>query len=146
MRISLDWKNAFDSIEPERLMIALEKFGVDEAMRKVIANIYENRCFHVKGGARYSDSRRRMAGIRHGGLRSPFLVGTGMAILMTDAQQMLSPGVAVVARAGLLEDELFADDAFLTSSGRRHLQEYMVAVTECGSQYGLQVHWGEGTL
>ena len=62
-----------------------------------------------------------------------------MTVLMTDARDKLSQ--SAVLATGDLEDILLADDTLLISMSGHHVEEYMAAVTACGSQYGLQIHW-----
>ena len=90
-----------------------------------------------------SGRRPQRAGISQGCPLSPFLFGMLMTVLMTDARDSLSQAAKNAVTAGSLEDVLFADDTLLISQTGRHLEEFMTAVTGCGSHYGLQVHWGK---
>ena len=126
-----------------RLMNALERFGVNTSMREAIANIYKERFFCVRDGGELSEPRPQNAGISQGCPLSPFLFGILMTVLMTDAQSMLSPEAKRAIENDSLEDILFADDTLLISTSAKHLEEYMAAVAHCGSQYGLQIHWGK---
>ena len=87
--LALDWKKAFDCIEPERLLTALKRFGVSDPMCEAIANIYQDRLFWVRDTGQKSDSRPQLAGISQGCALSPFLFGILMTVLMTDAQALL---------------------------------------------------------
>ena len=51
MMLALDWAKAFDSISPERLVLALRRFGIPEPMVRVIQVIYEDRQFFVRSGS-----------------------------------------------------------------------------------------------
>ena len=66
-----------------------------------------------------------------------------MTVLMTDARSMVSREAKHALDNKSREDVLFADDTLLISSRGEHLEEYMAAVMHCGSQYGLQIHWGK---
>jgi hypothetical protein len=139
--LALDWRKAFDSISPSRLMYALKRFGLNESMLSAIAKIYDGRSFHVKDEGVTSTERPQLAGISQGCPLSPFLFGMLMTVLMTDARGKLSPLAKTAFASRDLEDVLFADDTLWISTSGQHVEEYMAAVTDCGSQYGLQIHW-----
>ena len=46
--LALDWAKAFDTISPDALTAALERFGVTPPLLKVIRSIYSDRCFQVR--------------------------------------------------------------------------------------------------
>ena len=46
--LALDWRKAFDSIDPAALLNALRRFGLPPHFRQVVAAIYGNRSFMVK--------------------------------------------------------------------------------------------------
>ena len=71
--LAFDWKKAFDSIDPDRLMNALERFGINTPMQQAIRNIYEQRFFQVRDEGEVSEPRHQIAGISQGCPLSPFL-------------------------------------------------------------------------
>jgi hypothetical protein len=87
--LALDWKRAFDCIAPQRLMMALERFGLNESMLQAVGEIYNDRQFHVRDEGVMSSTRPQRAGISQGCPLSPFLFGILMTVLMTDAQAKL---------------------------------------------------------
>ena len=137
--LALDWRKAFDCIEPSRLMHALQRFGLSDAMLSAIAEIYKDRVFEVRDGGTTSTKRPQLAGISQGCPLSPFLFGMLMTVLMHDAKNSLSHSAKQAYEQGDLKDVLFADDTLLISTTGAHLEEYMSAVTACGAHYGLQV-------
>ena len=139
--LALDWRKAFDSISPARLMHALKRFGLNESMLNAVAEIYTDRSFHVRDEGNISSERPQLAGISQGCPLSPFLFGMLMTVLLRDARGKLSESAQAAFATGDLEDVLFADDTLLISTSGQHIEEYMAAVTECGSHYGLQIHW-----
>ena len=88
MLLTLDWKKTIDSMAPERLMIALKRFGINTSIRAAIANIYKDRHFHVRDYDHRSGERPQMAGISQGCPLSPFLLG----MVMTVAPMSAMPG------------------------------------------------------
>jgi hypothetical protein len=141
--LALDWRKAFDSIAPERLVWALARFGINEPMLTVIKEIYSERHFTVADAGHESTRRPQKADISQGCPLSPFLFGMVMTVLMTDAMNGLSENAKAAYDRDDLEDTLFADDTLLISKTATHLEEYMAAVEERGRDYGLQVHWGK---
>ena len=49
--LALDWAKAFDSISPEGLVKALERFGIPAPIREMVISIYSNRQFFVTNSA-----------------------------------------------------------------------------------------------
>jgi hypothetical protein len=141
--LALDWRKAFDSICPERLSWALQRFGLNESMLAAINDIYTKRTFVVVDSGTESAEHPQHAGISQGCPLSPFLFGIVMTVLMHDAKGMLSEGAKLACQRSELEDVLFADDTLLIGSHGPHIEEYMAAVERAGLEYGLQIHWGK---
>ena len=141
--LALDWKKAFDCLAPDRMLIALRRFGINEDMLTAIEGIYKNRFFNVRDGGHHSKLHPQRAGISQGCPLSPLLFGIVMTIVMEDARKRLGASARHACSKGDLSDALFADDTLLISVSAKHLEEYMAAITYCGAQYGLQVHWGK---
>ena len=146
MVLALDWRKAFDSISPERLAWALQRFGLSEPMLAAIRDIYTNRVVSVSDSGVESSEHPQRAGISQGCPLSPFLFGIVMTVLMHDARLMLSEPASMACKQGELEDVLFADDTLLLGSHGPHVEEYMKTVEKAGLEYGLQIHWGKVAL
>ena len=146
MILALDWRKAFDSISPERLLWALRRFGLNEPMLLAVRDIYTGRVFKVADSGNLSDEHPQRAGISQGCPLSPFLFGMVMTVLMTDARAMLSTAAQTAIANDELEDVLYADDTLLIGRSGRHIEEYMAAVERSGLDYGLQIHWGKVNL
>ena len=141
--LALDWQKAFDCIAPARLMDALRRFGIKPDLLQAIQNIYQDRVFVVRDSGNTSTERKQMAGISQGCPLSPMLFAIVMTIIMKDARDSLSDSAQAACANGDLGEALFADDTLIISTQTTHLEEYMAAITRCGSEYGLQVHWGK---
>ena len=46
-QLFLDWKQAFDSIDHNAMLVALERFGISAAALKVMQGIYSNPTFET---------------------------------------------------------------------------------------------------
>lgn len=141
--LALDWRKAFDCISPDRLMIALRRFGLPPKMINVIRAIYTDREFTVLDDGVESSHRSQRAGISQGCPLSPFLFGILMTMLMEDAYGLLSPDAKAAHTSGNLGEVLYADDTLILGTASRYVEEYMLAIEACGKHYGLQIHAGK---
>ena len=57
--LALDWSKAFDSINTECLLIALQRFGLPQKLVDLIAGVYSNRRFQVRDGMQLSSERNQ---------------------------------------------------------------------------------------
>ena len=61
--LALDWRKAFDSIDPSALLDALRRFGLPLQFREMVEAIYNDWEFIVKDSGCTSHPRRQMSGI-----------------------------------------------------------------------------------
>ena len=69
--LALDWKMAFDSINPDVLVTALNRFGFNADLTALIRNIYEDRSFRVREGEGFRLRSPRPQGFRKDALFHP---------------------------------------------------------------------------
>ena len=69
----LDWKQAFDKVQHDKLYIALNRLGIHDHFIQVIKNCYRNPCFFVEDEFGKSLPKRQRSGIRQGCPLSPYL-------------------------------------------------------------------------
>jgi len=141
--MALDWSKAFDSIDPGALLAGLRRFGLPEHVLGVIAAIYSSREFQVRDCGSESTSRQQRAGISQGCPLSPFLFVMIMTVLKRDAADALPPEDQERLRRGTLSEILYADDTLLLSVSAKSLERFLVAVSNAGASYGLELHWGK---
>ena len=121
--LALDWKKAFDSINPKILVLALRRFGVPGRMLDALGDIYSSRIFRVADGSNgVSSEHKQMAGISQGCPLSPFLFVMVMSVIMADAERELSMAAQQTVRSDQLLALLYADDTLLVSTHQEHLQ------------------------
>ena len=87
--LALDWAKAFDSIDPECLVQALQRFGLPLHYLQVIRNIYTGRVFKVSDHGHESQEHHQYFGISQGCPLSPFLFVMVMTILLHDANDLM---------------------------------------------------------
>ena len=138
--VALDWKKAFDSINPDILVGALRRFGLPEHTLAVIAAIYEGRTFRVASSDGTSNAHPQGAGIAQGCPLSPFLFCMVMTVLLEDAVRELSPSARDKYDRQLLMALLYADDTLLVGYDQDALQSFVDAVANVGARYGLELH------
>jgi len=141
--MALDWKRAFDSINPHAMIAGLKRFGLTDHVLGVVSAIYSQRAFRVQDCGRESSQRPQESGISQGCPLSPFLFVMLMTVLMQDATDKLSPEDKRHLQDGSLAELLYADDTLLLSVSARSLERFLEAVSSAGSAYGLELHWGK---
>ena len=139
--LALDWAKAFDSISPEGLLKALDRFGVPEKLLKVVGAIYTDRCFYVSDAGTESASRPQHFGICQGCPLSPFLFGMLMTVLIKDAKQMLEQSGVKLSTEVAVNEILYADDTLLIDVDAQVVEQYMQCVAAAGNNYGLAFNW-----
>ena len=80
----LDWEKAFDRIDHERLLEALERLHIPPTLLKLISLIYKTPKFRVVTGASISEYREQRSGIRQGCPLSPYLFVLVMTVMFDD--------------------------------------------------------------
>ena len=71
LMVALDWAKAFDTVDPDALIVALRRFGLPEQMLAAVRAIYSRRRFAVREAGCASDQREQKAGICQGCPLSP---------------------------------------------------------------------------
>jgi len=133
--LALDWAKAFDSVSPDSLLTALDRFGVPAKFAAVVKAIYTDRTFNVRDADRFSEKQVQHFGICQGCPLSPFLFAIVMTVLLTDARRNLGE------EAGTTSELVYADDTLIVASQARDAAEYMLHISTAGAHYGLQYNW-----
>lgn len=97
--VALDWAKAFDSIDPQGLLRALNRFGVPDNFVKVVSAIYTGRQFRVRECGQTSSYCNQQFGICQGCPLSPFL----FSMVMTCAREKVQQKLGVAACEELFE-------------------------------------------
>lgn len=139
MLLALDWAKAFDSIDPNGLVRALQRFGLPQKMVEVVQNIYSHRKFLVRDCGVESRHHTQSSGIVQGCPLSPFLFTIVMTCIMTDARAQLTELLGPDEAKGM-KDLLYADDTLLIGASSQSLAALVQAVADVGAEYGLTLH------
>ena len=112
--IALDWAKAFDSIDPERFLVALTRFGLPLHFVNMIAAIYSERRYFVRVDGMDSNWKRQRNGIVQGCPLSPFLFTIAMSCLMHDADAQITAEFGNIrAKISVTRLLLYADDTLI---------------------------------
>ena len=66
-----------------------------------------------------------------------------MSVLMDDAVAMLPACDKELWQQGSLAELLYADDTLLLGISPGSVERFLAAVSQAGSRYGLELHWGK---
>ena len=139
--LSLDWEKAFDSISPDGLLYALERFGLPPLFRGLIRAIYSNRTFTVRAFGHTSVSHSQCFGISQGCPLFPFLLSILMTVLFTDATGEFQSVSGLDSPPALVHDLSYADDTLILSLKPRQAESFMYRVLDAGRLNGLSLNW-----
>ena len=140
----LDWKQAFDSIDHNAMLIALQSFGLSNGLSKraliTITSLYTNATFFTKNVAGSDTTGVVSSGIRQGCPLSPYLFIMVLTVLLDDVDwKLLSGGIATNTWSVLrpVNDLEYADDTLLLSLTTAQLQAILTALETQARLYGM---------
>ena len=131
--LALDWQKAFDSINVDSALGALQRYGFTSKYLKLVGGIMRDRQFYVEDSGAKSDLRGQRSGISQGCTLSPLLFITVMSAVMTDSVAQLSEGAAEAYRQNQLADIVYADDTLLLGTSAQHVEEFLQCVARVGT-------------
>jgi hypothetical protein len=144
--LALDWKKAFDSISPEALNVALNRFGLPAKLQRIVEQLYSGRQFSVRDGGCQSTLRAQRSGISQGCPLSPLLFTITMSVIVQDAIDLLPANARAQFDAGALSIILYADDTLLVGSSSESLQQLLDNIATVGLRFGMELHWAKFQL
>ena len=147
--LSLDWKQAFDSLDHTAVITALKRFGLSPLMIKAIQAIYAEPRFCTKGPQDHTAAGKVSAGIRQGCPLSPYLFVIVLAVIFADIDQaLLQQGTATNTWSSLYPtfDLEYADDTLLLVRTIPQLQAFLTTVENIAAEYGMKLNTGKTEL
>ena len=133
----LDWEKAFDKIQHDKLILALQRMGFSSQFCDVIGDCYKEPTF-VKDDFGCSGFKRQSAGIRQGCPLSPYFFAIVMSCIDFDIRARCSRWVSNGRIPGLEFDMVyFADDTILFSTDNRARNELLHLTEVISSKYVL---------
>ena len=139
----LDWKQAFDSVDHNAMLIALRRFGVSERAIKIIGALYSDPTFHTVSGSGDKAYGTVGLGIRQGCPLSPYLFIMVLTVIFEDLDEaLLSAGIATntwsVGKP--VYDLEYADDTLLLGKTTTQLEGFLHHLEEQARLYGMQLN------
>ena len=127
---ALDWRKAFDAINPEAMLVALRRFGLSQHILDMISAIYIDRSFYVQDCGHQSQWRKQYSGISQGCSLSTFLFIMLMTVVMNDARATLTKeeDKGLIQKSALTELP-YADDTLLMSVEEKIQTRYLAAAS-----------------
>ena len=141
----IDWEKAFDKVDQERLIFALERMGIPRKIIGIIKKLYEKPNFAVKDRGRTSTRRRQRAGIRQGCPLSPYLFGILMTVIMEDVEN----GLTELEREGLrqgtpqrtgINKVFYADDTILLTTTKQSMENLLHSIERESAKYNMRLN------
>ena len=129
----LDFRNYFNSLPVDKLLLLLEKLGVSEGEVKMLRQYYQNASFSVKGDDGRKSARIRLRrGVKQGDPLSPLLAAV-IAEAFSRRLDLQGLGIPVGEQEGLLlqlSHLFFVDDLALLAWSPEAMQRYLRVVEE----------------
>jgi len=142
--ILLDWEKAFDKINQNKLIEALERLKVPPRMLKYIKMIYESPKFAVKTGDIKSKYHQQHTGIRQGCPLSPYLFILVMTIMFKDIKSRLNTPAQKQPIYGInFAEILYADDTLLFGKTTQVINKLLKEIQIESEYYNMKLNYAK---
>ena len=141
--LMLDWKQAFDSIDHNSMLIALQRFGLSDRSLRIIRSIYSDPIFFTTGIDGSQATEKVGSGIRQGCPLSPYLFVIVLTVIFEDLDwALLKNNIATNTwSVGKPTYDLeYADDTLLLSMTTTQLQAFLRELEAQAILYGMKLN------
>ena len=145
----LDWKQAFDSIDHNSMMIALRRFGISDRSHNIISTLYQDPTFFTTGFDGDQCQGSVGSGFRQGCPLSPYLFVMVLTVIFEDLDwDLLSGEVATNAWSvgKPVYDVEYANDTLLLGQTTTQIQSYLTALERQAFSYGMHLNYSKTEL
>ena len=150
--VFLDWEKAFDKINHDWLLKALESYGLSTGMIDMIQKMYANPTFYVEVEGLKSSWKRQRRGIRQGCPLSPYLFILVMNRIIQEVNDLKEE--VTKARTGeefqaidmeglTITELLFADDTMIMAKSSSSMESHVWIIEIISAMYGLKLNKGK---
>ena len=136
----LDWRMAFDKIDHESMLIALERLGVHRHYVDIVSDLYTAQVFHTRGRLGEVKQAIPHTGSRQGCPLSPYLFIMVMTVLFHDVDVRLRAGGVPTNTWPIgkpIYDLEYADDTLLMGVTSEQTNEFLKALQVEATLYGM---------
>ena len=139
-----DWEKAFDKVDQEKLIEAMQRLGTPEKAIRILKSFYVNPRFRVKDTEGKPSYRKQRAGIRQGCPLSPYLFVCLMSVLFHDIHEEVD---SKIDNHGLDHfnwwELIYADDTMLVGHRSREINILIKAIEKASAKYNLKLNYGK---
>ena len=140
----MDWEKAFDKIDQEMMLTALERLGVPSKVAKVIKAMYEDPKFRIRDRQGKSSWRTQRAGIRQGCPLSPYLFVCLMTVIFHDIHEEINNKIMGNQFYPYDFWELmYVDDTLIIGTRAREINIILKEVEKECAKYNLKLNYGK---
>ena len=139
----LGWKQAFDSIDHNAMLVALHRFGLSSKYLAIIKSLYQDPVFHTISQQGEQAAGSVGSGIRQGCPLSPYLFIMVLTVLLEDVDMsLLSQGIATTTwSVGRPTYDLeYADDILLISLTTTQMEHLLHTIEQQAEMYGMRLN------
>jgi len=137
----LDWEKAFDKVDREALMEAMQRMGVDEKLIRIVRSLYKNTTFKVEIDGNCSKWETQHTGIRQGCPLSPYLFLIVMTVMFHDVHEQVDDTMKRHRVPGAEFDEVtYADDTICISRSETAMNLFVEHIEREGLKYGMKLN------
>ena len=127
--VFLDWEKAFDKVNHERMLEALDRMSIPKKLQTIIKDMYNKATFKVTYEGNESNTKRQSAGIRQGCPLSPVLFILVMTVMFNDIQMEVDRDITKhLVNGTTFAEVLYADDTMLVTQDTKSMHRILHAI------------------
>ena len=143
--VFLDWEKAFDKVDQEKLIEAMERLNIPKKLVAILRTFYINPRFRVKDLEGKSTYRKQNAGIRQGCPLSPYLFICLMSVMFKDIHTNIEHKLSPWGAPDHMQwwEMIYADDTMLIGKRARELNILIAEIETMSSKYNLRLNYSK---
>lgn len=134
----IDFEKAFDTVNHEQLIEAIERTDVDSKDMRMIRNLYWNQTAHVKIGQSATKDLNILKGVRQGCILSPSLFNLYSERIFVEALDGVEMGIKCNGR--YINNIRYADDTVILANSMDELKQLLDLLNNKVKHYNLKMN------